>query len=142
MAQSAAKGSCDLLLTLSTRDPVAQLLGEASIGPGQLLEVRDDLEAMLGPEPADWRVRLADRGGGDGDLEQLLAICRSADSHAYQLLEQLGVCCATLRRVIIERLRTQESRRAGVTAVPRPPAARMSRSRRGTTAQRPTTAAR
>ena len=141
MAQSAAKGSCDLLLTLSTRDPVAQLLGEASIGPGQLLEVRDDLEAMLGPEPADWRVRLADRGGGHGDLEQLLAICRSADSHAYQLLEQLGVCCATLRRVIIERLRAQttETLRTGVGTVPRPPAARMSRSRRGNTTTRPAT---
>jgi ATP-dependent Clp protease ATP-binding subunit ClpC len=138
---SAARGSCDLLLTLCTRDPVAQLLGEACIGPGQLLEAREDLEAVLGPEPADWRVRLADRGGSDGDLDLLLAICRSADSHAYQLLEQLGVCCATLRRKVIERLRDEgiASVRGAVSIVARPPPATMSRTRRSAALARPAT---
>jgi ATP-dependent Clp protease ATP-binding subunit ClpC len=134
-----ARGSCDLLLTLCTRDPVAQLLGEASVGPGQLLEARQDLEAVLGPEPADWRLRLANRGGGDGDLELLLAICRSADSHAYQLLEQLGVCCATLRRKVIDRLRDEGTAalRSGVSIPTRPPAATMSRARRSVASARP-----
>lgn len=129
-----AKSSCDLLLTLCTRSPVSDILGASSIGPGQLLAARDELVAMLGPEPADWRVRLADRGGTDGDLEQLLAICRSADSHAYQLLELLGANCASLRKQVIERLRQERGaslhqRTRG--AVARPVAATMSRQRRG-----------
>ena len=97
--------SCDLLLTLSTRDPVRSLLAAEGLSHASILSEQDTMHGELAPEPADWRVRLAQRGAKSGDLEQLLAIVRSADSHAYQLLERAGVCCARLRRQVIERLR-------------------------------------
>lgn len=65
------------------------------------------LRDVLAPESADWRLRLSARGGDEGDLGLLLAICRSADSHAYQVLEHGGVRCAQLRRDIIERMRAE-----------------------------------
>ncbi len=129
-----SESSCDLLLVLCTRDPVAELLGRFGASAGKLLAAREDLEAVLGPESADWRVRLEGRGGGDGDLEQLLAICRSAESHAYQLLEQVGLQCAALRREIIVLLRTTRpaarARSAESVANARTPSAAMSRARR------------
>jgi ATP-dependent Clp protease ATP-binding subunit ClpC len=97
--------SCDLLLTLSTRDPVRALLAVERLSHAEILSAQQGLHDHAAPEPADWRVRLAQRGASAGDLEQLLAIVRSADSHAYQLLEHAGVCCARLRRQVIEQLR-------------------------------------
>ncbi len=125
--------SCDLLLVLGTRDPVGELLGRFGVSPGQLLAGRRELDGVLGPESADWRLRLEARGGGSGDLEQLLAICRTAECHAYQLLEQAGLQCAALRREIIVMLRSTERTVApprGQVESERPSPVRMARDRR------------
>jgi ATP-dependent Clp protease ATP-binding subunit ClpC len=120
-----------LLRTLATGEPVGALLGTFGLDAGALLGGADALHGVLAPESADWRVRLATRGADDGDLEQLLAICRSADSHAYQLLEQLGVCSSKLRKLVIEQLRQRAlSERPAVQASVRRPAATMARPRR------------
>ncbi|MEM7154857.1 MAG: AAA family ATPase [Myxococcota bacterium] len=81
------------------------MLISQGVDPSRLLETQAQLHAELAAEPADWHLRLAQRGASSSDLEQLLAIVRSADSHGYQLLERLGVRCASLRRAIIDRLR-------------------------------------
>ncbi len=125
--------SCDLLQDLGTRDPVGELLGRFGVSPGQLLAARRDLDAVLGPESADWKLRLAARGGGPGDLEQLLAICRTAECHAYQLLEQVGLQCSALRREVILMLRNAERTLTpppGLAEAERPGGARMARDRR------------
>jgi len=77
-------------------------------GPG-LCEAQAALHAELAAEPADWQLRLQQRGGSSSDLEQLLAIVRSAESHGYQLLERLGVSGSSLRRTVIERLRQPDA---------------------------------
>jgi len=132
-AQLGPESSCDLLQDLGTRDPVGELLGRFGVSPGQLLAARRDLDAVLGPESADWKHRLEARGGGPGDLEQLLAICRTAECHAYQLLEQVGLQCSALRREVILLLRTAErtvSPPRGHAEAERPGGARMARDRR------------
>ena len=100
--------SCDILLQLAQRAPVADLLRGYGVTPELLESNRRRLEHAAA-EPVDWRARLAQRQGAgttsDPALEQLLAIVRSAESHAYQLLESVGVPCTRLRRRIIERLR-------------------------------------
>lgn len=132
-AQPGPSSSCDLLLDLGTRDPVGELLGRFGVSPGQLLAGRRELDGVLGPESADWRLRLEARGGGTGDLEQLLAICRTAECHAYQLLEQVGLQCAALRREIIVMLRSTQravTPPRGQAESVRPGAVRMARERR------------
>ncbi len=132
-AQLGPENSCDLLQDLGTRDPVGELLGRFGVSPGQLLAARRDLDAVLGPESADWKHRLEARGGGPGDLEQLLAICRTAECHAYQLLEQVGLQCSALRREVILLLRNAErtvTPPRGHAEAERPGGARMARDRR------------
>jgi len=53
----------------------------------------------------------------------LLAIVRSADTHAYQLLERVGIQCAAVRRTVIEALRAVGTSRleAAPTAPTEPP---------------------
>ncbi|MEX1366702.1 MAG: hypothetical protein AB1Z98_26485, partial [Nannocystaceae bacterium] len=87
------------------RPPCRDLLEREHADPAALESAREGLHAELAAEPADWHLRLAQRGATSSDLEQLLAIVRSAESHGYQLLERLGVCSASLRRDIIWRLR-------------------------------------
>jgi ATP-dependent Clp protease ATP-binding subunit ClpC len=77
------------------------------------------LHADLAAEPADWQLRLQQRGGSSADLEQLLAIVRSAESHGYQLIERLGVCSASLRRVVLEHLRTPSPHARAAAGPPR-----------------------
>ncbi len=116
---------------------MGELLGRFGVSPGQLLAARRDLDGVLGPESADWRLRLEARGGGAGDLEQLLAICRTAECHAYQLLEQVGLQCAALRKEIIVILRSAERRvtpPVGHAEAGRPGGVRMARDRRPTAA--------
>ncbi len=132
-AQLGPESSCDLLQDLGTRDPVGELLGRFGVSPGQLLAARRDLDVVLGPESADWKHRLEARGGGPGDLEQLLAICRTAECHAYQLLEQVGLQCSALRREVILLLRNAErtvTPPRGHAEAERPGGARMARDRR------------
>ena len=132
-SQLGPESSCDLLLDLGTRDPVGELLGRFGVSPGQLLAARRELDGVLGPESADWRLRLEARGGGSGDLEQLLAICRTAECHAYQLLEQVGLQCSALRREVIVMLRQAErpvTPPRGQAESGRPGAVRMARDRR------------
>lgn len=132
-AEPGTRCSCDLLLALSTESRVSELLGAFGVTPGALLEGRRALHEVLAAEPADWRVRLAARGGSSGPLEELLAMVRSADSHAYQLLENLGVSCTKLRRHIIECMRERAESRSPVGAAARDrgrPASPMGRPRR------------
>src|SRR5690606_9167432 len=97
--------SGDLLLVLASREPAASLLASHGAPMELLASSHQQLREVLASESADWRLRLSARGGDEGDLALLLAICRSADSHAYQVLEHGGVRCAQLRRDIIERMR-------------------------------------
>jgi len=98
------------------------------------------MHAELAAEPADWHLRLEQRGASSSDLEQLLAIVRSAESHGYQLLERLGVGCARLRRTIIEQLRTRAGSSAASPSpprrMPRPPPTTGGESSRGNRAWR------
>lgn len=101
-----AGSSSEVLLSLCRQDDgVADLLAAHGVSLDDLIQSHDHLRRVIASEPADWRLRLSARGGDDGNLELLLAICRSADSHAYQVLEHVGIRCAQLRRDIIERLR-------------------------------------
>ncbi|MCA9648882.1 MAG: ATP-dependent Clp protease ATP-binding subunit [Myxococcales bacterium] len=100
--------SCDLLIELAQRSPCRELLGERADAI-TLRTAREGLHSELAAEPADWHLRLAQRGATSSDLEQLLAIVRSAESHGYQLLERLGVCAASLRRDIVADLRERST---------------------------------
>lgn len=89
------------------------------------------MHEQLAPEPADWHLRLAQRGASSSDLEQLLAIVRSAESHGYQLLERVGVKSSALRREIIEHMRLYGA--AGPATSPR----RRSQAARGSAGAEP-----
>ncbi|MCX4245643.1 AAA family ATPase [Paraliomyxa miuraensis] len=113
---AAPRCSCDLLLQLAQRSPCREVLAGAHLEPAGLAAAQAALHADLAAEPADWHLRLAQRGASSSDLERLLAIVRSAESHGYQLIERLGVCSASLRRTIIERLREQSAAGRGTIA--------------------------
>ena len=102
---TAPRCSCDLLIELARRSPCRDVLATVGRDAAALEVAQTALHAELAAEPADWHLRLAQRGASSSDLEQLLAIVRSAESHGYQLLEREGIPCADLRRAIIERLR-------------------------------------
>lgn len=109
------RNSCELLLTLCQQAPVAALLAEFGVHAQQLARESSSVRDRLDPEPADWRLRLAQRGGGKlgvSELDQLLAIARSAECHAYHLLEHCGVSCTQLRKQIIVRLRDRSTQAA------------------------------
>ncbi len=99
-----AQCSCDLLLELVAHARVLEVLRAYGVDTAQLAEARECLHRSADPEPADWRLRLESRGtaGVDPQLRPLLAILRSADSHAYQLLDRAGVACSRLRKEIVE----------------------------------------
>ncbi|MBL9106906.1 MAG: AAA family ATPase [Myxococcales bacterium] len=140
-----ARCSCDLLLGLCDEPAVRALLAGFSAAAADLRRCQAQLHAEVESEPADWRVRIAQRtvGRAADHLHLLLAIVRSADSHAYQLLDRAGVPCGALRRRLIDAVREAENvaahgprepaRRAATptrtTAVPR--AAEAPRSLRG-----------
>ena len=115
---AAPRCSCDLLLQLAQRSPCRDVLAAVHVELAGLCAAQAALHADLAAEPADWHLRLAQRGASSSDLEQLLAIVRSAESHGYQLIERLGVCSASLRRTIIERLREHGAAVRSVTAGP------------------------
>jgi len=91
---------------------VRDSLARVSVTSGTLAQAQDGLHRECPPESADWQLRLSQRGGKSGagvdptgDLQTLLAIVRSADSHGYQLLERVGVQCSALRHAVIDELR-------------------------------------
>ncbi|MGB1275813.1 MAG: AAA family ATPase, partial [Nannocystaceae bacterium] len=105
----------ELLLQLCMQPPVAALLAESGVHAQQIAREHPSLVRQLDPEPADWRLRLAQRGAGKlgvSELDQLLAIVRSAECHAYQLLEHCGISCSQLRKQIIVRLRDRSTQAA------------------------------
>jgi ATP-dependent Clp protease ATP-binding subunit ClpC len=109
-----ARCSCDLLLSLC-QDSSVQAVLSGLVDPAALRRGVPDLHAETDSEPADWRLRISQRSAGRrgaGELELLLAIVRSADCHAYQLLERAGVACSTLRKRLIDQLREAENRAA------------------------------
>ncbi|MFV8756451.1 AAA family ATPase [Nannocystaceae bacterium ST9] len=111
--------SCDLLLTLAEQATVAAMLAQVGVRTPGLAELAEQLHDELEPEPADWHLRLQQRGGQpgpDGDLAQLLAIVRSADCHAYRLLQMAGADTGALRKLLIEQVRERGSER--VSRVP------------------------
>lgn len=118
-----ARCSCDLLLRLTERSPVRELLDLHGITRARLAGARDSLHEHCRPEPADWRVRLTQRGGEQSDLDLLLAIVRSAESHGYQLVEAAGGGCGEIRRDVIEQVRQAEGRRLAGRASPERPRA-------------------
>ncbi|MCY1053684.1 AAA family ATPase [Nannocystis sp. SCPEA4] len=103
--------SCELLLSLCAADSVQGVLAAHGLDVARLRAVVDELHAEVETEPADWRLRITQRGGraADPDLDLLLALVRSADSHAYQLLERAGAACGALRKLLIDRLRALEA---------------------------------
>jgi len=118
------------------RSPASTLLADHGAPHDALLASQSTLRELLAPESADWRLRLSARGGDDGDLALLLAICRSADAHAYQVLEHCGVRCAALRRDIIERMRAEGEARLrapAALATATPPRIRPRRASAGAT---------
>lgn len=107
-----ARCSCELLLALCDGGAVRDTLADFGVDPARLRRGVADLHAEVETEPADWRVRIAQRSAGRpgaGELELLLAIVRSADAHAYQLLERAGVACGALRKRLIDQLREAEN---------------------------------
>ena len=89
-----ARCSCELLLSLCAGAAVQDSLAGFAVDLAGLRRGIAELHAETDSEPADWRVRIAQRSAGRkgaGDLDLLLAIVRSADCHAYQLLERAGV---------------------------------------------------
>ncbi|MBA3548495.1 MAG: hypothetical protein H0T76_18590, partial [Nannocystis sp.] len=118
-----ARCSCELLLALCDGAAVKDMLAEFGVDVTRLRRGVTDLHAEIETEPADWRVRIAQRSAGRpgaGELELLLAIVRSADAHAYQLLERAGVRCGALRKRLIDQLREAENL-AAHGAAPRVP---------------------
>lgn len=103
--------SCELLISLCAAESVQGVLAAHGLDVGRLRAVVDELHAEVETEPADWRLRITQRGGraADPDLDLLLALVRSADSHAYQLLERAGAACGALRKLLIDRLRALEA---------------------------------
>ena len=104
--------SCELLLSLCEGAEVQGCLAAFAVGVAELRRGVAALHAETESEPADWRLRIGQRSAarkGAGELELLLAIVRSADCHAYQLLERAGVRCGPLRKQLIDRLREAEN---------------------------------
>jgi ATP-dependent Clp protease ATP-binding subunit ClpC len=140
---ASARCSCELLLSLCDGAEVQACLAGFAVGVADLRRGIAELHAETEAEPADWRVRIGQRSAarkGAGELELLLAIVRSADCHAYQLLERAGVRCGALRKRLIDQLREAENLAAHAVAPraphrgrqsqlanPRPPAAREAR---------------
>ena len=123
-----ARCSCELLLALCEGAAVQDTLAQFGVDTARLRNGVAELHAEIETEPADWRVRIAQRSAGRpgaGELELLLAIVRSADAHAYQLLERAGVPCGSLRKRLIDRLREAENVAAHAHA-PMPRRTRMS----------------
>ena len=107
-----ARCSCELLLALCDGAAVQNILAGFAVDAARLRRGVAELHAETESEPADWRVRIAQRSAGRpgaGELELLLAIVRSADAHAYQLLERAGVPCGALRKRLIDQLREAEN---------------------------------
>lgn len=103
------------MLSLCQQGPVAILLAEFGVHAQQLAREYSRIRGQLGPEPADWRLRLAQRGAGKlgvSELDQLLAVVRSAECQAYHLLEHCGVSCSQLRKQIIVKLRDRTTETA------------------------------
>ncbi len=118
-----ARCSCELLLSLCEGAEVQGCLAAFAVGVTELRRGVAALHAETESEPADWRVRIGQRSAarkGAGELEMLLAIVRSADCHAYQLLERSGVRCGPLRKRLIDQLREAENL-AAHGAAPRQP---------------------
>ncbi len=116
-------------MALSQRSPCREVLADVGLDSAGLGAAQGTLHADIAAEPADWHLRLAQRGASSSDLERLLAIVRSAESHGYQLLERQGIACSALRRKIIERLR--EHGVAGLTTTTPTPTRRPTRPRSG-----------
>jgi ATP-dependent Clp protease ATP-binding subunit ClpC len=107
--------SAEQLLELAEQPAVAQVLAAVGVRGEALAGLLPEVVEVLEPEPADWHLRLAQRGGPvgpDGDLASLLAIVRSADCHAYRLLQAAGADMAALRKLLIEQVRERGSERA------------------------------
>jgi ATP-dependent Clp protease ATP-binding subunit ClpC len=96
--------SCDVLRTLVARDPALGVLRAHGVDPSRLLASVADVHAAAPSEPTHWRLRLPEIGKDD-DLQALLAICRSADSHGYRALDQAGLDCSSLRRAVLDAVR-------------------------------------
>lgn len=127
--------SCALLAELVRRPAVRDCLADLGVPPDELIARQPKFHEGLEAEPADWRLRLQQRagrtGGRDADLDQLLAIARSADCHGYALLEDLGIAGARLRKHVIDRMRDLGSQTVSrPTPAPTPPS-RPARTARG-----------
>jgi ATP-dependent Clp protease ATP-binding subunit ClpC len=106
--------SGELLIELASCEAVGSVLVELGIVTQKLPTLRDAVRDECEPEPADWHLRLQQRGGRpgpDGELSQLLAIVRSADCHAYRMLQLAGADMGLLRKLLIERVRERGNER-------------------------------
>jgi len=100
-----------VLRTLVVREPALVVLRGQGIDPARVLASAAEVHASTPSEPGHWRLRLQ---GGDkpDDLQSLLAICRSADSHGYRALDLAGLDCSVLRRAVLDAVRRRPGRPA------------------------------
>lgn len=115
--------SGELLIELASCEAVSSVLAELGLAAKQLPALRDAVRDECEPEPADWHLRLQQRGGRpgpDGELSQLLAIVRSADCHAYRMLQRAGADMGLLRKLLIERVRERGHERINQRPEPTP----------------------
>lgn len=108
--------SCTLLVQLAQNPQIDALLRPHGLGAAQLMQAREALGPRLPPEPADWAHRISSRGGRgakSSDLDQLLAILRSAESRGYRLMQRCGADLSSLRRQVIDALSHQNLEQTG-----------------------------
>jgi len=119
-----------VLVELAADPDVHALLAEHGLNGHDLPALVAAHEPRLEREPADWYHRLEQRGLGDGPVQRMLAILRSADCTAHQLLEAIGVPTARLRKAAFDHLRSRPAAAVAPSGARQAPARKFERTHR------------